>query len=325
MKYGKEIVISRGPAIELSVLANVGVAVVKFDALEGKVNVLSSAVMEELDAVLDELAARKHVDLRSRSINGVVFCSGKSDSFIVGADIKEIEMAQTLPAEVAFEGSQKGKAILAKLEALPMLTVAAIHGRCLGGGTELALACNERVLSDSKSTVIGLPEVALGVLPGWGGTVRAPKLVGFTAALPLVLNPMKPWSARTAWSRGLVTEVVPEQALFERAVCLALGMEPHASASTVAGRALRAVGDSSIGRALSSQAMKLAIQLQTGGKYPAPLAALKVMNSAFELPLAEARELESSTFAELCHTPACAECVQKFFERKNKRPAADKA
>jgi hypothetical protein len=119
----------------------------------------------------------------------------------------------------------------------------------------------------------------------------------------------------------LVSELVAESEFFGRAVSLALGELPRAKVPSFKQRAMRRIFDSSTGRALSTAAMKLAITVQTRGKYPAPLAALRVMNSAFELPEEAARELESRTFAKLCQTPACKDCVQKFMDYQKAKKA----
>jgi enoyl-CoA hydratase/carnithine racemase len=183
----------------------------------------------------------------------------------------------------------------------------------------VALACDERIAS--PESFIGLPEVALGVLPGWGGTVKAPKLIGFAASLPLILNPLKAWKADKAWKSGLVSEVVQAADLFERAVTIALGGTARSCEPSLVSRTLRTVFDTGVGRALASAGMKIAIRLQTGGKYPAPNAALKVMNAAFDMPESAAREMESRTFAELCQTTACKKCVQKFLDHQAAKKA----
>jgi 3-hydroxyacyl-CoA dehydrogenase/enoyl-CoA hydratase/3-hydroxybutyryl-CoA epimerase len=124
--------------------------------------------MSELDLLLDELAVK-------RDIKAMVVRSGKEGSFIVGADIAEIR--DITDASVGEALARRGQAILNKLEALPFPTIAAIHGPCMGGGMELALACSYRVISNDQRTALALPEVKLGILPGFGGTQRLPRLV----------------------------------------------------------------------------------------------------------------------------------------------------
>ncbi len=307
----------RGNVVELSTLSN-RVAIVTFDSKVSKVNLLSSLVMKELDHVVKVLE-------KPGEFVGAVFRSSKDDCFIAGADIKEIQYAQSMPPEIAYDGCNQGKALLARIEALPFPTVAAIRGRCLGGGTELTLVCKYRLATDNKSTVIGLPEVALGVLPGWGGTVRAPLMLGFAAAVPLITNPLKPWSARKALQTGLVDELVPESKLFSRAVGVVLGESPPTREPSAMQKFTRAIGDSAIGVSCISALAALAIKVQTRGKYPAPLEALKVMKAAMRGDKNAAMVEESCSFANLCHTPASAECVAKFVEyqkaKKEKKAA----
>lgn len=313
-------VLISGDNVSLNVLED-NVALVVFDCIGSRVNLLSSAVMAELERVVSELE-------KPGAFSAVVFCSAKENCFIAGADIKEILTAQSMPEEAAFKGCQDGKALLARIAALPISTVAAINGRCLGGGTELALVCDERIAADSKSTVIGLPEVGLGVLPGWGGTVRLPLMLGFLRAAPLILNPLKPWSARAAWRKGLVSEVVAPNALLERAIAVARGATPASCEPSLGGSLLREFFDGKAGRAIVSALLSRLIKFQLGNKYPAPFVAIKVMNAALSMPINKAFELESSSFAHLCHSDASAECVRKFMDyqraKKAEREAGDK-
>lgn len=333
--------ISPGKHVELSVLGY-GVAVVTFNSVDSRVNLLSSEVMKELSDLVDLLETGTYVhtiragtksgdivfqdDVRSlRPFKGVIFRSAKDGCFIAGADIKEIQKLRELPFRQAFDGCQQGKALLERIAALPITTVAAINGRCLGGGTELALACDERLVSDSKQTMIGLPEVGLGVLPGWGGTIRTPRKIGFLSAMQLICNPLAAMSADKAWRRGLVSEVVPAGRLFARAVEVACGASTKRYQPTVKQRSLRAVFDSKPGRVFASTAMRAIVRVKTGGKLPAFAEALKVMNAAFELPAELAFELESRSFAQLLHTDACGKCVQKFIDYQTAKKAKSAA
>lgn len=321
----------RGKSVELRILleaANQGAsaAVLFIDAAESRVNLLSSELMNELAAAVAMLesgfievdsAGGRRVE---RKVAGLVVVSGKPDSFIAGADIKEILKARTLPPSVAYQGCQGGKALFARISALPFATVAAIHGRCLGGGTELALACSYRLASSSKKTVIGLPEVGLGVLPGWGGSVKTPKMVGFAPAVAMVLNPLKPWRAAKAWQRGLVSEVVAEQDLHARALAIALGAKPKLAKPSAFARLTRTLADSRPARYLVGKAALAFARLALGKGYPAPAAVLEVMNAAFDSSQAQAFEMESAAFARLCHSDACGHLVQKFLDyQKSKK------
>lgn len=168
------------------------------DVAESGVNLLSSQVFNELDSILDDLAK----DLPQ----GVILLSDKKDSFIFGADIKEFTTLENQQQAIDFLA--RGHALMNKVEALSCPTVSMIHGMCLGGGTELSLACRYRVMSDENCSRIGLPEIKLGIFPGYGGTVRSIKRTGPLAAMNMMLTG-RALTARAAKRIGLVDEVVP--------------------------------------------------------------------------------------------------------------------
>jgi 3-hydroxyacyl-CoA dehydrogenase/enoyl-CoA hydratase/3-hydroxybutyryl-CoA epimerase len=179
-----------------------GVVTLTLDKPGTSANVLSSEVMLELDSHLVTLAANPP--------KGVIVKSGKSGGFVAGADIKEFTSFRT-PAE-AFGMVRGGQKVLDHLEALPCPTVALINGFALGGGLELALACRYRIGVQSDRLTLGLPEVLLGIHPGFGGTVRAVRLVGVQAAMELMLTG-KPVRADKALRWGLVDQLVPLEQL----------------------------------------------------------------------------------------------------------------
>ena len=182
------------------------VAWLVFDAPGASVNVLSSAALRELASCLGEVAAKRPL--------GVVLRSGKASGFIAGADIKEFQ-SMTTP-EAGFEVVRAAQAILQQLQDLPCPSVAAIKGFALGGGLELALACTYRIGADDGRLSLGLPEVQLGIHPGFGGTVRAVRLIGVRAAMDLMLKG-KPCNAARALATGLVDQLVPADELATRA------------------------------------------------------------------------------------------------------------
>jgi 3-hydroxyacyl-CoA dehydrogenase/enoyl-CoA hydratase/3-hydroxybutyryl-CoA epimerase len=190
-----------------------------FDAPGASVNVLSAAVLKDLDARLEELAAR--------GAAGVVLRSAKPSGFIAGADIKEFT-AITTPA-AGFELTRAGQRVLDRLQNLPFPSVAAIAGFALGGGLELALACTYRIGADDGKLSLGLPEVLLGIHPGFGGTVRAVRLIGVRAAMDLMLKG-KPFNAQRALSAGLIDALVPAQELTQRAKALLQNPPPRKTA-----------------------------------------------------------------------------------------------
>ena len=188
-----------------------GVLVLVFDRAGSPVNTFGQDVLIELDGLLERIAIDPP--------KGLVVRSGKDKGFIAGADIKEF---QTFDEKgVVGDAISRGQRVFQRLAELPCPTVAAIHGFCMGGGTEIALACRYRVASNDASTRIGLPEVKLGIYPGWGGSVRLPRLVGAPAAFDLMLTG-RSLSASAARAMGLVDKVVDPAQLIEAAAALAL-------------------------------------------------------------------------------------------------------
>lgn len=176
------------------------------DTPEKKVNTWNRQTLEDLNRILDQIMSRR--------FEAVVFMSAKAQNFIAGADIDEI---QSLKSEDEFaKALEMGQTLFNKVEDLPCVTIAAIHGSALGGGLEFALACDYRIATDDASTKLGLPEVRLGIIPGFGGCVRLPKVIGLVPALDLILSG-KTIDARRAEKLGLVDFVVHPNLLKEYA------------------------------------------------------------------------------------------------------------
>ncbi len=182
------------------------VATLTLDVAQASANTLSQEVLHELDQQLRALEAR--------SLKGLVIRSAKPSDFAVGADVREFTRLRD-PARAA-ELARAAQHVFNRLTQLPFPSVAAIHGYCLGGGLELALACTYRVARDDPATRLGLPEVRLGIHPGFGGTVRLPPLVGALAALDLMLTG-RTIDAKEAKRLGLVDDAVPERHLLRAA------------------------------------------------------------------------------------------------------------
>jgi len=181
------------------------------DKMDAGANVLSKEVLEELQIIVDALAIERP--------QGLVIHSAKANGFIAGADVKEFTALQNYDEAAAL--IQRGQSVLDRLEQLPFPTVAMIHGFCLGGGLELALACRYRVAEDDPRTRLGLPEVKLGIHPGFGGTVRLPALIGAPAAMDLMLSG-RTVEARAAQRMGLVDYAVPLRQLRRAAEAMVL-------------------------------------------------------------------------------------------------------
>ena len=188
-----------------------GVVLLTFDRAGESVNTFAQEVLVELDALLERQALDPP--------KALVLRSGKPKGFIAGADIREF--AEFDAKGVIGDTIRRGQQVFQRLAELPCPTVAAIHGFCMGGGTEISLACRYRVASNDPSTRIGLPEVKLGIYPGWGGSVRLPRLVGTPAAMDMMLTG-RTLSASAARSIGLVDRVVEPGQLVDAAAGLAL-------------------------------------------------------------------------------------------------------
>ena len=299
-----------------------GIAHLVMDHPARKVNVLDAESLADLDLALTELGGMD-------GLRGVVLRSDKSGSFIAGADIAAI--GALTDRDQVLTLIRRAHAAFNRLAALPCPTVAAIDGICLGGGTELALACDSRVASEEPHTQIGLPEVLLGIFPGFGGSQRLPRLIGLAAALDLILTG-RALDARRAEKAGLIARAVPAAWLIERA---------HERIETLAARPAgqrrdvhrpRGFGAWFVDRTPFGQAIALGkartmSRARTGGHYPAPLAAIEVLERTLRLPLEAGLEIEASQVADLVVGPVCKNLVRIFevSERAKKDPVADPA
>lgn len=289
-----------------------GVAVLTLDRLNSSANLFDIAALEELDAHLGTLEAR-------RDLKGVVIVSAKPKIFIAGADLNSF--TKDFTGEGLGGIVDLGHRIFTRLERLPVPSVAAINGVCLGGGCELALACDWRVGSLDKSTKIGLPETQLGILPAWGGSVRLPRLIGLPAALGIILAG-KQLAAIPAHKAGLFDELAHPEYLLEAAKkMVARGKRPVSSP--------KGLINSALARPLVALKAKKDVLAKTHGHYPAPLKALEVCLAAYGRPLEQGLALERAAFLELSRTEACRNLIGIFFlqerAKKLKVPEADGA
>src|SRR5262245_14409854 len=183
-----------------------GVATVTLDVQDSPVNIFNPPVALELAALVERLERDPPRML--------IFKSAKASGFLAGADVHHIRRMET-PDEVRAVITA-GQELFARVERLPCPTIAVIHGPCLGGGLELALACKHRIARDDASTKLGLPEVQLGLIPGWGGTQRLPRVVGLRQALRMILESAT-LSPKKAVSAGLV-DLAPPPEQFESGI-----------------------------------------------------------------------------------------------------------
>lgn len=296
-----------------------GILRVTIDRKDRPVNALSRSIMEELRELIRTIKG-------DSSIRGVLFQSGKPGVFIAGADITEFEDLTDRAA--AEEVSQFGQSVFQELEDLKVPTVALISGACLGGGLEFALACRYRVASTHEKTKIGLPEVQLGLLPGWGGTVRLPRQIGLINALPLILSGRQ-LSGYSARSKGVVHEVVPPEALAGVGEKLIRTHNEFGSASKLFRRSKKPrwqkfLESTSPAKKFALKKARQQVMSKTHGHYPAPLAIIDVLARGLSASDDKRFAIEASGIADLAGNPVTRECIRLFFMQEDaKKPPED--
>jgi 3-hydroxyacyl-CoA dehydrogenase/enoyl-CoA hydratase/3-hydroxybutyryl-CoA epimerase len=276
-----------------------GILVLTLDRSDQGVNALSRAVLDEIEAMIERI----QLELPK----GIVIISGKDAGFIPGADIKGFEA-------IAAKGQtedwiRRGQLVFQKLAELRCPTVAAIHGHCMGGGTEIALACRYRIASNDEKTRIGLPEIKLGIYPGWGGSVRAPRLLGAPAAMDLMLTG-RSLSASAARAMGLVDKVVAREQLLDEAVKLA----QRGTVRPFKQRFLAWATNTGLARALlAPQMAKQVARKARKEHYPAPFALIETWRRSGGLPVHAALKAEAKSVVKLAGTPTAHNLVRVFF------------
>lgn len=281
-----------------------GIARVVFDLPQEPVNKITAGVRAELDVLFNQLRG-------DANVRAVVLISGKPENFIAGADIDEFVRLKS--SDEALQLVRGGQELVNRFGQLDKPVVAAIHGACLGGGLEAALACAYRVATDHPKTQLGQPEVQLGIVPAAGGCQRLPRLIGVRAALDIILAG-KVVPARRAYRLGMVDELVHpailEQVAMGAARRLADGWKPKRRGRGVMGALLD--GNPLGRRVVFSQAEKQ-VRKRTGGHYPAPLAALDAIREGLQRGIDAGLKREASHFAELGLGDVSRHLVQIFF------------
>ena len=268
--------------------------VLTFDREGSSANIFDRPALVELNEKLDGLSA--HPEL-----TGLVIRSAKPSIFIAGADLKVLS---SLQGDELRDLIELGQATFQKLACLPYVTVAAIHGACVGGGCELALACDWRVASDASVTKIGLPETNLGILPAWGGTTRLPRLIGLPKALPIILGG-KVLAAGAAKAKGLVDAVIPRENI-------------QAQALTFLGRGKRKPKSflhlhNPISVAIIGAKARSALREKSRGLYPGPEAALDVALASCSGPIEHGLRREKEAILKLAARPETRQLLRLFF------------
>jgi 3-hydroxyacyl-CoA dehydrogenase/enoyl-CoA hydratase/3-hydroxybutyryl-CoA epimerase len=275
-----------------------GILVLTFDRAGASVNTFGRVVLDELAQIVERLSFEPP--------KGVVIRSGKASGFIAGADIHEFESFEKQGGVLA--SIENGQRVFQSLARLRCPTVAAIHGFCMGGGTELSLACRYRVATRDPKTKIGLPEVMLGIIPGWGGTARLPRLIGATDALPIMLTG-KALSAEAAKSLGLVDVLTSSELLVESAKELIR----HGRTRPFVQRAKAWATNLWLVR----QILAPIVRKQTAAKarpdqYPAPFALIEVWRRGGS-SINQRLKLEARAVAKLAQTPTCRNLIRVYF------------
>ena len=289
------------------------------------------------DESVNSLARESLLELREllnyirsgAGVRGVVFSSGKPGNFIAGADVKQLKNLTTKAA--AKEISQLGQQVFQELEDLEVPAVALISGACLGGGLEFAMACKYRIADTDGKTKLGLPEVKLGLIPGWGGTVRLPRLIGMLDALPMILTG-RMISGYQARSRGLVHDVVPTEALPGVGDTVVNTLVDRRDPTEAAAKLFRPKKKPLTKRLTANNGLVLKyafskagkeVQKNTHGHYPAPFKVIEVLRDARGLSTEEAMELEADGIATLAEDPVTVECMRLFFLQEDAKKAPD--
>lgn len=286
------------------------VGVITFDAPNSKANTLGTPVMLRFFELLTEVE-------KDSQIGSLLIVSAKPTIFIAGADISEIQKLSE--SGNAKDSLMKLQSVFTYLENLPIPTIAAIHGACMGGGTELSLGCDYRMVTDAPETKIALPEVQLGVIPGWGGTQRLPKLIGLEKGLDLVLSG-RAIDGKTAKKYGLADRLVAKEFMMEKAMAWAedLAKTRAKRSSATSGELKLSLPEKVLtsvpgGKFIMFDQAKKKLLEKTKGQYPAPLKALEVIKRTYGGDLEAGLKIEAEGFAEVLSTPECKNLIGLFF------------
>ena len=282
-----------------------GIGLVTFNVPEKKVNTLSREVLQELAALA--AALEKRIELR-----GLLLRSTKPGQFVAGADLNELAAMSYASAEQVAALTASGHQLFSRISHLPFPTVALIDGACMGGGTELALTMDERLVSTAPHTKISLPEVQLGLLPGWGGTQRLPRLIGINAGIEMVCS-SEVIKAQKAVALGFAFDAVPAESLIDEGRRLIEYLIAHGEWKERRQKREQPIGLNPDEFQFAFAVAEGAIKGKTKGQYPAPLVALKAIRDGCNVPLEEGLKVEQKAFQELHGSPIMANLIAIFF------------
>lgn len=277
------------------------IAIISMDVVGEKMNTLRAEFGEQMNVVLDDLE-------KNTALKGIVIISGKPDNFIAGADITMLDSCETAADVMTI--STMGQQMFDRIAAIKVPVVAAINGPCLGGGLELAMACHARVCTDNNKTVLGLPEVQLGLLPGSGGTQRLPALVGIAKSLDLMLTG-KQLRAKDAKRAGLVDDVVPEVILLD--VALKMASKRIAKRKLKLDKVNAILQATSFGRNIMFNQAEKSVIAKTKGHYPAPLKIIDCVKTGINNGHKAGLAIEAKHFSDLVMTDESKALRRLFF------------
>jgi len=300
--WGKKTDLEAGVAMRLEILEGEHAEII-IDSPGKKVNVLDRQALTDLHNHLAILKTKTE-------IKTLLIYSAKPDIFLAGADINEIQLMKT--KEDALKLVEQMQDIFNELDNLPQVTMALIDGPCMGGGTELALSCDYRVCSDNPRTKIGLPEVQLGVLPGAGGTQRAPRLLGIVDAITMITSGAA-YVGPKALKLKLVDDLMPTETMLEIA---RRKMRDGSYKKYLARREktfFQRLQEMSPLKSFVFKQARKQIMAKTKGQYPAVLKALSVIEETLGGPLKQGLAIEALAFAELAISPVAKNLIGIFF------------
>ena len=282
-----------------------GFSLLTFDSPGMKVNTMSRAALTELAAIVKDLAGRTDV-------KGLLFASGKNGQFIAGADLNEIGDLTLASSESAAAAISRGHEVFNAISELPFPTVALVNGACMGGGTELILSMDYRLAVAAPQTKIGLPEVKIGLIPGWGGTQRLPRLIGITAGIEMITSG-EPVDAAKAVEYGLVYDAIPAEKIVNEGIYLIEEAHRTGEWKILRHRRSQPLGLSENQYNFSFALAEGAVKGKTRGQYPAPLVALQAVKDGINRTLSEGIAIEQKAFLEVLKTPIASNLVAQFF------------
>jgi 3-hydroxyacyl-CoA dehydrogenase/enoyl-CoA hydratase/3-hydroxybutyryl-CoA epimerase/enoyl-CoA isomerase len=303
---------STGAALQFD-FVQPGIARITYDQPGARANTLNQSVQTEFENILSQLE-------KTPDLQGLIFCSGKPGMFIAGADLKELASVIKPGAVDGRTLTLRGLDFIGRFEKLPCPTVALIDGATMGGGTELALAMDYRLAGTHPKCEMGLPETKIGIIPGWGGTQRLPRLIGPSLAIEMICTG-EPVKAQRARAIGLVWDAVPSEKMLEEGLRLLALSRESGEWKKIRVKKQQPVGLSEEQHQFTFGVARAQVLAKTKGQFPAPLAALNAIAKGCNLTLEEGLKVETDHFLPLVGSTISRNLIAIFF--MNQRLAKD--